>query len=256
MNRKRIGVPKQSIDRGNKAQQNATMFSNSKQINLSTKYSPESPPPPTYLTKQILHSSCKSSQPAVLHRSHSRSLPLRWILRIFPSLCFAVASPFFGRLPESESKKQRVCEKTGRHRRAALRRLSALTLTDACRSLAGQAGWWCTRLSIAVLWRQWGSPWSEEYTWGHGSAASGTAGPKRTRSCCVLMVQQTSREVIHFPFWAEVCSRLCSSRWWRWGCFRLNRGGGDHRRRGTLLFSVFPFDGLLLLLDQMKTSIL
>lgn len=56
------------------------------------------------LTKTILHSSCKSSQPHVKHLSHSRSLPLRWILRIFPSLCFAVASPFFGRLPESESK--------------------------------------------------------------------------------------------------------------------------------------------------------
>lgn len=106
MNRKRKGVPKQGINRGNKVQQNATMFSNSKQINLSTKYSPESPPPQTYLTKKILHSSCKSSQPAALHRSHSRSLPLRWILRIFPSLCFAVASPFFGRLPGSESKKR------------------------------------------------------------------------------------------------------------------------------------------------------
>lgn len=91
----------------NKTQQ----CSNSKQINLSTKYSPESPPPQTYLTKKILHSSCKSSQPAVLHCSHSRSLPLRWILRIFPSLCFAVASPFFGRLPESESKNRECVRK-------------------------------------------------------------------------------------------------------------------------------------------------
>lgn len=32
-------------------------------------------------------------------RSYKSSLPFRWIFKIFPSLCFAVASPFFGRLP-------------------------------------------------------------------------------------------------------------------------------------------------------------
>lgn len=202
------------------------------------------------LTKSILHSLCRSSQPHVKHLSHSRSFPLRWILRIFPSLCFAVASPFFGRLPESESK----TEDEWANRPSKIETLP-LTLTNSCCALAGQAGWRCTRLSIAVLWRQWRSTWSEEYTRGHGSAASRTSGSKRSWSCCVLVVQQTSREVIHFPFRAKVCSRLLSSRWWGWGWFSLNRGSGYHRRWSALLFGVFPFDRLLLLLDHMKNNI-
>lgn len=37
-------------------------------------------------------------------RTQSNSLPLRWIFRMRPSRCLAVANPFLGRFPEKEKK--------------------------------------------------------------------------------------------------------------------------------------------------------
>lgn len=121
------------------------------------------------LTKSILHSSCKSSRPRVKHLSHSRSLPLRWILRIFPSLCFAVASPFFGRLPEIRIKNRELCQKTGHERCAAQLVHVVIAHLDQLPLRLGWPSWlvmlqseYCCSVETVMVGVKWGihpGPW-------------------------------------------------------------------------------------------------